>query len=110
MGILSQSITQEELENKKKSRVDTENVKTDVTSCLEVKLKVLKSLSALKRSTYARNTILYEAVDLMNSVYAGLSETYLHLMVDDHLDRDCVERQRIRLSRLFSSLNPLTRR
>ena len=63
-----------------------------------------KSTPALKRSAHEKNTIPDAVVDFVDPVCAGLSVTYLYLIVDILLDRDCMQRCRITLSRLFSSI------
>jgi len=63
-----------------------------------------KSLSALKKSIYTTNAASDELEDYNDLVCIGTLITYLYLMVDVPLYRDYIERYRIVLSRLFSSM------
>ena len=99
------STTQEELDNKKrKVAIDTNSTKTTIISHFNIEPKTLQSPPILKKSIYIRNTKPGETVDLQDPVCFGLSVTYLYLIVDIPPDRDYIERYRIVLTRLFSSI------
>ena len=98
------SETQEEIDSKKKKMLDeNENSTAQVTNDFETKLKIPKSLSALKQSTCISNSVPWVIVDLNNSARTGHSMTHVHLMVGILLDRDYTGRCRVAKSRLFSS-------
>ena len=54
--------------------------------------KNVESLLALRQITHTSNPIPDAVVDFNNLACAGSSMTYLHLVVDMSLDRDCVRR------------------
>ena len=70
----------------------------------KVQLKAPKLLSALRKSTYTSIMDFEETVHLMDLVCTGSAITYLYLIVYVPPDRDYIEKYRVVLSRLFSSI------
>ena len=83
---------------------ETGKPKAQITSHFKMIPKMSKSPSALKKSTYTTSAALDELEDHNDPVYTGTLITYLYRIVDVPLDRDYIEKYRIVLSRLFSSI------
>ena len=88
-------------------RIVSNGAKNDIIKHFKVQLKVLKSPSALRISTYTNTTNSGVTVDLIDLVCIGSAVTYLYLMVDVPLDKYYIERYRVVLSRHFLLLKLL---
>ena len=101
MSVSITSNTQEEIDSKKRKVPDkTENSKACITSYFKVESKMPKTL-ALRKSTCASDAVADMIVDLNNLACAEILITYVCLMIDMLLDRDCMWRHRVAMSRLF---------
>ena len=97
--------TQEEIDIKKRKLVEeVETSKIHITDHFHLQPKMTKSPSALKKSSYATNTVPDVDMDLTDPLYTALSTTCLHLVLDFPPDQDYVGRCRLNLSRLFSAM------
>ena len=65
---------------------------------------MVKSPSALKKSSHATNTVPDVDADLIDPLDAALSTTCSYLVLDIPPDRDYIGRHRLTLSRLFSAM------
>ena len=104
MSALILDYPQEELDSKKrKVRISTNNRIKDSAGFQKDPGKGLKLL-ILKRSTCSNKDIPVEVVDLIDPMYSGKFLRHLHLIIDVPQGRDHVERHRLILGRLFSSI------
>ena len=85
-------------------RTVSNGLKTDIINYFKVQLKGPKSPSVLRISTYANTSNSRVKLDLIDPVCTESAMTYLYLIVDVSPDRDYMERYRVVLSRLFSSI------